>query len=116
MNKIKINCIEIEKISNSTINDAKELEISRNKMKEIISSLDECWSGIDSESYIDNCSQFLEDLKNDSIYFEKVGEYLKNGIDRYKMVAENNYKSIHSINEQLEVDTISRGDVQNEFN
>lgn len=98
---VKVNWVGLKKISDSTIKDATDFETARKKFQEIILSIPECWEGIDSNNFIANCNNFLEELKNDSIYLNMLGEYFDKSSKAYGNTVNKHSEKMKKMNTEL---------------
>lgn len=101
---LKVNWNHLKKMSDNTLKNASDFEASRLKFQEIVNSLGECWTGIDSDSYVKNCNGFLNKLKDDSMYFEALGQYFDKGSKVYSGVVTKHSENVKKINDLLEED------------
>lgn len=98
---VKVNWVRLKAISNSTIKDADDFENARKKFQEIILSIPECWEGVDSNNFITNCNNFLEELKNDSVYLRMLGEYFDKSSQAYGNTVSKHSEKMKKINTEL---------------
>lgn len=101
-NYLKVNWTHLKKMSENTLKNSSDFEASRLKFQEIINTLGECWIGIDSESFVKDCNQFLDSLKEDTLYFQSLGEYFDKGSKVYSGVVNSHYEKVKKLNELLE--------------
>lgn len=100
--KLSVNWVKLKEMSEKTRRAASEFEESRVKYQEIIKSLDECWAGIDFQNFQNNCNEYLDDLKNDSIYLDNLGIYFEKCAGVYSGVVESHTEKINKINADIE--------------
>ncbi len=101
---IKVNWSQLKKMSENTLKNSSDFEASRLKFQEIINSLGECWTGIDSDAFIKNCNQFLNSLKDNTMYFQALGEYFDKGSKVYSGVVNTHSEQVKKLNDLLEED------------
>ncbi len=101
-NYLKVNWKQLEKMSENTLKNASDFEASRLKFQEIVNSLGECWTGTDCDSFIKNCNQFLNKLKDDSMYFEELGKYFEKSSKVYGGVVNEHTEKVRKLNDLLE--------------
>lgn len=99
---VKVNWTSLKKMSDNTLKNASDFEQARLNFQQIINSLGECWIGTDSESFIKNCNQFLNDLKEDSKYFQSLGEFFDKGSKVYSGVVNTHSEKVKKINDVLD--------------
>lgn len=106
---IKVNWTKLREMGKITDELALEIEDARTKYQNIINSLNECWEGIDATNFTTNCNNFLNEFKNDTLYFEMLGQYFGKGAKSYNSVEETHSQRVKKINSMLEQE-------QNELN
>lgn len=74
---IKMNCDDVQNLSNKTLDNYSKFEESRNKIIELINSLPDCWEGVDANAFEKNFGNYVSLLKNDTDYFEYLAGYFK---------------------------------------
>ena len=75
--KIFVNCDKLSESMFSFADIVNEINISREKMLEVVNSIYEDWSGIDSQTYINNFSNYLNGMEEDVNYLNEWADYLK---------------------------------------
>ena len=98
---VKVNWTKLRKMSENTLKNSEEFKKARDSFQEIISSLGECWEGIDADNFINNCTEFLNLLEKDVIYFEALGGYFKAGSDTYNKVVDDNYDKMNRLTQEI---------------
>ena len=78
---LKANYNDIENVSNIVMSETVKLENNFNEMVQLIESIRSCWTGADAENFINNsstfiknCSQEVNDLKNMCEFTKKVSD------------------------------------------
>lgn len=74
-NFLKINWNELRELGKKTHNTSILFEEGRSKYLEIIQSLNECWEGQDSVNFINNATNYLNILEDDSRYLSELAKY-----------------------------------------
>ncbi len=99
---VKVNWTSLRKMSDNTLKNAVDFEQARLNFQEIINSLGECWVGTDSDNFVKNCNQFLNSLKEDSKYFQSLGEYFDKGAKVYSGVVTTHSEKVKRLNDLLD--------------
>lgn len=91
---LKVNFSELSQRGVEQKELAETFEKARENYQTIINSLNECWEGIDATAFMKSCNNYLEYLKNDTLYFDTLSEYFGACSMSYgKVVAENKEKA-----------------------
>lgn len=80
---LSVKCDEVNKLSQSTLENFKKFEQSRKNIENIVNSLPECWEGVDANAFESNIGNYLSLLKQDTDYFEYLGNYFKSASSTY---------------------------------
>lgn len=101
MNILKISFSGLNNLGNKTLEAHDMFEEGRSKYLEIIKSLNECWQGYDSEEFVRNASNYLNSLKNDSVYIENMGNFMCNSSKKYNRVVSDNTERMKRENDLM---------------
>lgn len=99
--ELSVDWSQLEEMGVKTLKNSKDFEDARLAFKNIVNSLDECWEGKDASSYKRNCNNFLDLLKNESIYLESLSKYFNAGSKSYSTVIEEEASKIERMNEAI---------------
>lgn len=109
--RIMVNWQKLDNLGNNTAKYAEEFEKIRGNIESIVGTINTCWQGIDAEKYIETTTNYLESLKQDTVYLYEISNYFKrssmrynsgvnNGISRLKSF-ENNYINNNNLNDEF---------------
>ena len=101
-NVLKVNWSKLKEMGTKTEELGKEIEEARTNFQNIINSLNECWEGTDATAFVTNCNNFLNELKQDTLYFEALGQYFTKGSDSYSKTVKETSEKIKRMNQMLE--------------
>lgn len=100
--KFKVNWNSLKKTSENVLKNSADFEFSRQKFQDIINSLPLCWEGIDNDAYLKNCNAFLENLKNDTLYFNALGKFFEKGSQTYSEIVNTHAEKVKKINDSMD--------------
>ncbi len=101
---IDINWAELKNMGNKTADNYTELEKSRQKILEIILSINECWKGKDSTVFINNAGNYMKLLGNETEKLNEWSNYFNKSSNRYKGGVEEGLKKVRDIKMELQVE------------
>lgn len=108
--KIDVNWVELKKIGDNTNDYYVELEEIRNRISEIISSIEECWSGIDAKNFIDNSKGYLNTLDRKLKKMEEWSKYFNRSSLKYSAGVQEGERRIKNVENELQNQYSSRHD------
>lgn len=89
---IKINCRKVYETGLEYENDAEEIRKKASKLQEISSSIDEVWTGMDSNNFQVSFNEHIKSLDTLIDFLEENQEVLKQSALNHNIV-DNNFKS-----------------------
>ncbi len=101
---VKVNFSQLAERGKNQKELAEKFEKARQDFQTIVNSLNECWEGIDATAFLNNCNNYLEYLKNDTLYFDTLGEYFTTCSLSYNKVVLENKEKINRLNNLIDQD------------
>lgn len=96
--KLKVNFSQLAERGKEQKELAEKFEKARQDFQTIVNSLNECWEGTDATAFINNCNNYLEYLKKDTLYFDILGEYFNKSSSSYGTVVAENREKVNRLN------------------
>ena len=79
-------------------------------MLEIISSIDECWNGIDATNFINNSKEYLDNLERDLKKVEEWSKYFNKSALKYSDGVSEGLKQIRDTKNRFQVGYVKERD------
>ena len=95
----------VKNLGSNTKENFTRLEESRQNIINIVESLPECWEGLDANAYIQRVKNYMDVLKEDTEYFEYLGDYFDKVSTNIGGVVETYGKKFERIDEDLTRET-----------
>ena len=99
---IKVNWEELNRLSSRTSANAEEFEQIRQRMIQIMSSLQSCWQGGDSTKFINKAITYLEKIKVDSQYLMELGDFYNKSSRKYNGGVEEGLTKVRQVRNEIE--------------
>lgn len=100
--KIKVNWTKVRNLGDKTAKNAEEFEQIRQRMVNSISSIQNCWQGLDANNFISNATNFLESLKVDSEYLSELSSFFGSASRMYNGGVEDGVNRIRNLRREIE--------------
>ena len=95
--KIMVNWQKLHNLGNNTEKYAEEFEKIRNNLETTIQSISTCWQGIEANEYIQNTTNYLESLKQDTKYLYEISNYFTRSALRYNNGVDNGISNVKNL-------------------
>jgi len=95
--KIIVNWKQLNDLGINTAKNAEEFENIRSSIQSIMTSIENCWQGADSQEFIKQTTNYLETLKEDTAYLYEVSEYFNRSSKRYNNGVDSGLTSVRNL-------------------
>lgn len=102
--KIKVNWTKVRELSNKTNKNSEDFKQVRQRMINIISSLEDCWQGNDTQKFISTTTAFLDELRNEEEYLIELANYYGTASRMYNGGIEDGVTRIRHLRREIDED------------
>jgi len=81
---LKANYNDIDSVSDNVLREAEVFEKTIKEMDELINSIRSCWTGGDSENFINNSSTYVKNLNQEVTEIRNLCSFSKKAADAYR--------------------------------
>ena len=94
---ISVNWAELKKSSDKFQEESNEIKDIMNQFNSNFNQIKQCWTGVDADNFVKNCTEVTRLLKLESLYLDVWSEFLSKSSNRYNGNVEDGLSRMNNI-------------------